>query len=480
MILSREQINRYLRHIAIPEISGAGQKKLIESSAFVISEDVNQAAPLMYYLAALGVGRIVCHFQNSDAHQSLFDNVKDLNPDTCLELAATPVLLDEGIEKVVRIVIGGPTFVVDICSRWLSRNAAEAFIPTVIASANGWTGAVQVFKVQSDFEAFSAKLVENKTAHIESAGTAENTFSFYAADVLAVIELVKCCLDLGNPLTQGLLFDLLQMQFHDRDMINALSDDYFTGNITPFDPGMLTNASVLIVGSGGLGSPAAYALAAAGIGTIGLVDYDQVEISNLNRQIMHATSRIGMPKVKSAEVFLRKINPDLNLKLYETSFSKDNAFELIKDYDIVIDGLDNLPTRYLLNDVCHFTGKPLVSAGVLGFTGLATTLVPGSGHCYRCVFPEEKSTGHVPSCTETGVLGPVPGLMGFIEAAEAFKYLTGIGTLLKNRLLFFDALDTDIYTPDHLQDPNCALCGSAPTINALGDYKFVCENKSLS
>ncbi len=475
MILTREQINRYMRHIAIPEISGAGQKKLIESASHVFSENADMAAPLVYYLAACGIGQIFCSFKDNHAQQALFDNVKDLNPDVEIEPAISD-LIDSQNAKAVRIVLGSPAFAREICGRLQNPASSEAFSPVIAAVTQHWCGGVQVFSSYNAFDNFLEMPDEGEMKSNMPDTTKAALLSAFVVSTIAVIEHVKYCLRLGKTLSRGLFFNLQDMVFHDRSLAEA-----FSGNPAVIEPSLdterLSKSSVLIVGSGGLGSPAAYALAAAGIGTIGLVDYDGVELSNLNRQIMHTTSRIGMPKVESAAVFLKKINPGLNLKTYQTSFSRDNALELVKDYDIVIDGLDNLPTRYLLNDVCYFTGKPLVSAGVLGFTGLATTIIPGGGHCYRCVFPEERITGSVPSCSETGVLGPVPGLMGFIEAVEALKCLTGVGKLLKNRLLFFDALDTDFYTPDHMPDPSCTLCGTAPTITEVKDYKFVCESK---
>lgn len=481
MILSREQINRYSRHIVIPEISGSGQKKITESIAWVIAEDVEQASILVYYLAASGVGRICIHIDKGMSHQALINNVKDLNPDLSLEFTTIPSSPEKYSENVIRIIIGRVSFIVDILSRCSCTNKANRFIPTIIAVGGGWRGAVQTFIEQSDYDAFIEKLMRKDILMMKPEGAIDNMLSISAAGTIAAIEHIKCILNLGKTLTKGLFYNLLQMKFENKDIYEVLFGNQIFGTSVSYNLAKLADARVLIVGSGGLGSPAAYALATAGVGTIGLVDYDSVDISNLNRQIMHATSRIGMPKVKSAEIFLKKINPNIVLNLYETSFSRDNAVDLIKEYDIIIDGLDNLPTRYLLNDACHFTGKILVTAGVLGFSGVAAALIPDSGPCYRCIYPEASTKGTtVPSCAETGVLGPVPGLMGLIEATEAIKCLTGTGALLNNRLLLFDALEMDFYISDHPRDPGCALCGSEPTITGLSDYKFVCKSKNNS
>ncbi|MGE5677016.1 MAG: HesA/MoeB/ThiF family protein, partial [Pseudomonadota bacterium] len=229
--------------------------------------------------------------------------------------------------------------------------------------------------------------------------------------------------------------------------------------------------------SGGLGSPAAYVLARSGIGKLGLVDYDTVEVSNLNRQILHSTETVGMPKVRSAERYLRTLAPDTEVCTYDQKFSAANAEEIVSEYDIVIDGLDNLPNRYLLNDVCYFIRKPFIEAGVLRFDGLATTILPDVSPCYRCIFPESKEQASVPSCSETGVLGAVPGVMGVIQALEAMRYITGIGAGLVNKIFIYDALNADISLVDVYRSHQCELCGTAPTIKTIKDYDFVCKSK---
>lgn len=224
------------------------------------------------------------------------------------------------------------------------------------------------------------------------------------------------------------------------------------------------------MGVGGLGSPAAFALTLIGVGAIGLVDGDYVELTNLNRQILHATSRIGMPKVESARLFLNQINPSIDIKTYFTNLTKQNVMEVIKDYDVIVAGLDNLPSRYLLNDACFLMNKPLVEAGVLRFNGMGRTILPRSGPCYRCIFPQIPSQERIPTTLDLGILGVVPGVMGFVQAIEVAKILGGVGKLLKNNLLLFEALNMEFRVPSFRKDPRCPLCGQKPTITSLQEY----------
>jgi len=227
----------------------------------------------------------------------------------------------------------------------------------------------------------------------------------------------------------------------------------------------LSKARVLIVGAGGLGSPAAIALAMAGIGTIGLADSDIIEASNLNRQILHRESRIGMLKAESARLSLSKMNPGIRINTHVEYLSRENVNEIIKDYDIVVAAVDNFSTRYLLNDACFFMKKPLAEAGVLKFDGTATTIIPEQGHCYRCLYPNLNERLINP--TEKGILGAIPGVMGFIEAVEVFKIITGAGRPLKNRIILFDGTDMEFDSIDIDKNPDCPLCGSNPTITCL-------------
>lgn len=232
----------------------------------------------------------------------------------------------------------------------------------------------------------------------------------------------------------------------------------------------ILNAKVFIIGAGGLGCPVGYYLAAAGIGTIGIIDNDSVELSNLQRQIAHSTDRIGVLKAESAKSTFEALNPDVKVIAIKERITKDNILGLIKDYDVVVDGSDNFPTRYLINDACVMLKKPLVSGAILRFEGQVTTMVPGEGHCYRCLFEEMPPAGLVPSCQEAGVIGAIPGVVGSLQAIEVFKLVLGKGDVLKNTLLIYDALKTTFRRVKVPKNPDCPVCGNNPTITELQDY----------
>lgn len=238
----------------------------------------------------------------------------------------------------------------------------------------------------------------------------------------------------------------------------------------------LKAARVLVIGAGGLGSPVALYLAAAGVGTVGIVDDDVVELSNLQRQIAHTTARIGTPKVESAAAAARAINPDIRIELHRHRINADNAAELIAGYDLVCDGTDNFATRFLVADACVLGQRTLVSAAVLRFEGQLSVFKPHAhpdGPCYRCLFPEPPPEGLVPGCGEAGVLGAVTGVMGTLQATETLKELLGIGNSLSGRLLIWDALATRFRLVRLRQDPHCALCGPAATIKDLSRHRHV-------
>jgi molybdopterin/thiamine biosynthesis adenylyltransferase len=237
----------------------------------------------------------------------------------------------------------------------------------------------------------------------------------------------------------------------------------------------LLDAKVLCVGAGGLGSPIAMYLAAAGVGTLGILDFDRVDKTNLQRQIVHGDADVGRPKVDSAVDRLRGINPTIDVIPHDTMLTSDNAFDIMGAYDIVVDGTDNFPVRYLVNDACQMLEKPLVYGSIYQFEGQASVFLPGpETPCYRCLFPQPPPPGAVPSCSEAGVFGVLPGVVGSIQAVETIKLITGVGDPLVGRLLLFDALDMEFTTVRLRWDPECPVCGKHPTVTELIDYEMFC------
>ena len=236
----------------------------------------------------------------------------------------------------------------------------------------------------------------------------------------------------------------------------------------------MLDARILLLGAGGLGSPAAYYLAAAGIGNLGIVDFDQVDLSNLQRQIIHSTERIGMLKTESAKKTIQALNPDVNVTLYNEKMDSNNIMSLIKDYDYVVDGSDNFPTRYLVNDACVMKNKTLIHGSIFRFEGQVTVFKPGDGPCYRCLYPEPPPPGMVPNCQEGGVLGVLAGVIGNLQVVEVLKLILGIGKPLVGKLLIYDALNTEFRNLRLRKDTNCPICSEKPTIKELVDYEEFC------
>ena len=233
----------------------------------------------------------------------------------------------------------------------------------------------------------------------------------------------------------------------------------------------LSKARIFVVGAGGLGSPVALYLAAAGVGTIGLIDSDVVDLSNLQRQVLHHTSDVNRPKVTSAKEKILALNPDVQVEIYEGRLTSENARELIEQYDVVIDGVDNFPAKFLINDACYFTKTPLVHGGILRFDGRVFTIIPDQSACYRCIFKEPPPPGLVANCQEAGIIGVVAGIIGTIQATEALKLVLNIGQPLTNRILDFNAQTTQFREIRTKRNPNCQLCGPQPTITELIDHE---------
>lgn len=431
----------YKRHIIIPEVGEVGQKRLLNSTAAIYCENAEYLRPLAYYLAALGTGKILCYLEKEEGVASLFAEVADLNNDTSIYYINV-----KNHTADYRIIIGN----IDFVKMAAEKSLDGKFIPTIVSINNQWKGVLQTFDNLDLFENFIKSLGVKNICNNSSAFIAN---SFSAA--LCAAEAAKFCLNTGNLQKEMLPYDLLNMEFAKAgdavDLYRILND--MTADVSQ----IISKAKVLIVGVGGLGSPAAYGLAMAGVGTLGLLDSDTVEMSNLNRQILHSFSRIGMSKAKSAEFLLKCIKPNINIKTYITELTKDNAKEIFSQYDMIIAAVDNIPTRYLINDTCYLLNKAYTEAGILRLDGTATTIIPHQGHCYRCLYPNVDINNL--SDMGNGVLGPVPGVMGFIQAAEAIKVLTGLGSTLKNKILLFDSLDMDFSIIDVFKNPACPTCG---------------------
>ena len=485
MILTEEQRNHYKRHIIIPEIGEKGQKKLLDSTILVYCENSDSLRPLAYYLAALGTGSIFCYLKDKRGGDSLFDEVTDLNNDTKIDYLNDRIerdLLqnsknrnseneknsprdqrnDDENEKdrprnSYRIVLGNLSFIKSLAAELSS----EEFLPTIVSVNGEWRGTLQTFQNEELFKKFIDSL---NTDNTDTTDTTDNTddnmdvksTAFLANSLsaaLCTIEGVKLSLAIGSIKEDMLYYDLLNMEFSQTKSLINLSE--FLNEVYTMDLKRLSYAKVLIVGVGGLGCPAAYGMAAAGLNTLGLLDLDEVELSNLNRQILHSFSRIGIPKADSAKFLLKKLKPDINIKTHIIELTKDNAEKIFSEYDLVIAAVDNIPTRYLINDTCFSLNKTFSEAGVLRLDGTATTIVPYEGHCYRCLYPNVDSSKLT---DDKGVLGPVPGVMGFIQAAEAVKVLTGLGNTLKNKILLFDSLEIDFNIIDIERNPQCPTC----------------------
>jgi adenylyltransferase/sulfurtransferase len=257
------------------------------------------------------------------------------------------------------------------------------------------------------------------------------------------------------------------------DEVKRYSRHIIMGDVGSGGQRKLLGAKALIVGAGGLGSPSAIYLALAGVGTIGIVDFDVVDLSNLQRQILHHTADVGRSKLESARDNINSYNPGVKVVMHETRLESENAMEIISQYDLVVNGADNFATRYLVNDACYLAGKPLVDGSILIFDGQTTVFMPGEG-CYRCLFPSPPPPGMVPNCAEAGVLGALTGLVGSIQATEALKLLLGIGESLSSRLILIDALSMSFREVRLKRNKACPLCGDNPTVTELIDYEIFC------
>lgn len=266
----------------------------------------------------------------------------------------------------------------------------------------------------------------------------------------------------------------MPVQRFTEDQIRRYHRHIIMDKVGPIGQRKLLNARVLLLGAGGLGSPAALYLAAAGVGTLGIVDFDTVDLSNLQRQILHRTDTVGMLKVDSAAQTIAGINPDVNVVKHPVPLRSDNVFEIIENYDIIVDGTDNFQTRYLINDASVMTRKTVIHGSIFQFDGQVTVFKPFVGPCYRCLFPAPPPPGAVPNCAEAGVLGVLPGIVGSLQAVEAIKQILDLGDPLVGRLLIFDALAMEFSEVKIRRDSQCPVCGDNPTIHELIDYDEFC------
>jgi molybdopterin/thiamine biosynthesis adenylyltransferase/molybdopterin converting factor small subunit len=262
-------------------------------------------------------------------------------------------------------------------------------------------------------------------------------------------------------------------QIFTEEQVKRYSRHLLLSEVGPLGQRKLMNAKVLLIGAGGLGSPAGFYLGAAGIGTLGIVDFDVVDQSNLQRQILHGTDDIGRLKVESAKLTINNMNPNVKVEAHNMILDSSNALELFSQYDIIVNGVDNFPARYLANDAAVMLGKPMVDGGINQFEGMVSIYQPGQG-CYRCLYPEPPPPGAVPSCAEAGVLGVLPGIVGSVQALETMKLILGIGEPLIGRLLLFDALSMEFRVLKTRRNPGCPVCGDNPTITELIDYHEYC------
>lgn len=469
------QIKRYLRHIIMPDIGGWGQKKLLDTRMLVCAADAESCDLLLRYLTAIGIGHIHCQFESNDGWEEALKALNDLNPDVTIKLAD-----DFFADADLTIIIGNSDYATQTAAQLINSSSPQ-ISSTFISVNSAWQGCFGLCQSRNELSVFLNDI--EKKGFSKQKGCNDKLFfdllglllsSCFVGTLLA-IEAVKSRLKIGVPLTDIFYFDLINHSF---DNHFSTSDQVFVD----FDlssseiefKNKLAEANILTIGAGGLGCPANLVLAKAGVKKLSLIDFDHVEISNLNRQILHTTSSIGQKKVESAKRSLKAMNPELQVTTFSSAFAKENAREIIKKHDLVIDGLDNLPTRYLLNDACYFEKKPLVEAGALAYYGQVTTIIPDEGPCFRCLFPETNNQT-AGSCSETGVLGPVPGVMGVLEAIEAIKLIIGIPATLKGSLLMIDVLETSFDRFTFRKDEDCPLCGKHPTIHELGDFTFVCE-----
>ncbi|MEZ4679508.1 MAG: molybdopterin-synthase adenylyltransferase MoeB [Caldilineaceae bacterium] len=389
-----------------------------------------------------------------------------LNRDQLLQLAKSQITEISAQELKQRLNAGEDLTVVDIRER---EEFVQGYIPDAVFIPRGHLE-LQIEQHQPDRD---KPVVVYCAGGVRSALAARNLKEMGYENVISLIGGFNGWKNAGNDFKiPTVLTQEQRIRYSRHTLLNEVGE---AGQIK------LLEAKVLLIGAGGLGSPAAMYLAAAGVGTLGIVDFDTVDVSNLQRQLLHGTKDVGRPKVESARDRLLDINPDVNVIPHREPITSHNALEIIRNYDIVLNGSDNFPTRYLVNDACQFLGKPLVDASIFMFEGQVTIYQPAvdeqgiaGGPCYRCLYPDPPPPGEVPSCAEAGVLGVLPGIVGSVQAIEAIKLILGIGEPLIGRLLMIDTLDMTFRTLKVKRNPECPVCGEHPTVTELIDYEQFC------
>jgi len=392
--------------------------------------------------------------------------MSQLNRDQLVQLAKSQITEISARELKRRLDAGEDLTVVDVRER---DEFVQGHLPDAVFIPRGFLE-LQIEQHQPDR---SQPLVVYCAGGVRSALAARNLKEMGYTNVISLIggfndwKNVGFAFKIPTVLTQE-----QRIRYSRHTMLNDVGE---AGQIK------LLESKILLIGAGGLGSPAAMYLAAAGVGTLGIVDFDTVDVSNLQRQLLHGNKDVGRPKVDSAADRIHDINPDVIVKGYREPITSANALDIIRDYDLVINGSDNFPTRYLVNDACQFLNKPLVDGSIFMFEGQVTVYQPEDaargiegGPCYRCLYPDPPPPGEVPSCAEAGVLGVLPGIVGSIQAVEAIKLIIGAGEALVGRLLMIDTLDMSFRTLKIKRNPECPVCGDHPTVTELIDYEQFC------
>lgn len=398
--------------------------------------------------------------------------MNQVNRDQLLEIARSEITEMSPQDLHRRIQDGDNLTLIDVRER---DEFVQGHLPGAVFIPRGFLE-LQVEQVQPDRE---APLVIYCAGGIRSLLAARNLKDMGYADPMSLVGGFNAWKNAGYSFQiPSVLTDEQRLRYSRHTILSEIGE---AGQLK------LLDSKVLLIGAGGLGSPAAIYLAAAGVGTLGIVDFDTVDASNLQRQILYDTKDVGRPKVESATERIRNLNPDVDVIGYSVPITSHNAMDIIKDYDVVLNGSDNFPTRYLINDACRFLGIPLVDASIFMFEGQVSVYQPDrpelgieGGPCYRCLYPDPPPPGEAPSCAEAGVLGVLPGIVGSIQAIEAIKLLLGIGEQLIGRLLMIDTLDMSFRTLKVQRDPGCPLCGENPTVTALIDYEQFCGLPSRS